>query len=134
MEDFAVNWLAILVASLSSFVVGALWYSPALAGKAWMKENNFTMEDLKGGNPVLMYGITLVLSFIIATNLAFFFGGKVDWIMGMAYGGLAGFGWASMAIATIYIFEYKSFKLWLIHAGYVTIQFVVMGGIIGAWH
>jgi hypothetical protein len=134
MEDFSVNWLAILVAAASSFVVGAVWYAPAVAGKAWMKENGFTMDDLKGGNPVVMFGLTFVLSFIIATNLAFFFGGKVDLVQGMLYGALAGFGWASMAVATIYIFERKSFRLWLIHAGYITIQFVVIGAILGAWH
>lgn len=134
MEDITVNWLAIVVAAISSFVVGALWYSPVVAGKAWMKENKFTMEDMKGGNPVLMYGLTFVLAFIIAVNLAFFFGGKVDVVWGMIYGALAGLGWASMAIGTIYIFERKSFRLWLIHAGYITIQFVVMGAILGAWH
>ena len=129
-----VNWLAVIAATLSSFVLGALWYSPALFGKAWMKENNFTMEDLKGGNMAAMYGLTFVLSFIIAVNLAFFFGGEVNLTMGMFYGGLAGFGWASMAIGTIYIFERKTFRLWLIHAGYITLQFIIMGAILGAWH
>lgn len=133
MEEFSVNWLAVVAAAISSFVVGAFWYSPAVIGKAWMKENKFTMEDMKGGNPVVMYGLTFVLSFIIAVNLAFFFGGKVDLVTGMAYGGLAGLGWASMALGTIYIFERKSFRLWLIHAGYITLQFVVMGAILGAW-
>lgn len=134
MEDFTVNWLAVLVAAISSFVVGAVWYSPVVVGKAWMKENNFKMEDLKGGNPVVMYGLTFVLAFIIATNLAFFLGGEAGLVMGMAYGGLAGLGWAAMAIGTIYIFERKSFRLWLIHAGYITVQFVAMGAILGAWH
>lgn len=128
-----VNWLAVIAATLSSFVLGALWYSPALLGKAWMKENNFTMEDLKGSNMVAMYGLTFVLSFVIATNLAFFFGGEVNLTEGMLYGGLAGFGWASMALGTIYIFERKTFRLWLIHAGYITLQFVIMGAILGAW-
>ncbi|MCF8364792.1 MAG: DUF1761 domain-containing protein [Bacteroidales bacterium] len=132
--ETSVNWLAILAAAISSFVVGALWYSPWLVGKAWMKENNFKMQDMKGGNPLLMYGLTFVLSFFIATNLAFFFGTEIDLKIGMVYGGLAGFGWASMALATIYIFERKTLRLWLIHAGYITIQFVVMGAILGAWH
>ncbi|MFP4469425.1 MAG: DUF1761 domain-containing protein [Bacteroidales bacterium] len=129
-----VNWLAVIAATLSSFVLGALWYSPALFGKAWMKENNFTIEDLKGSNMVAMYGLTFLLSFVIATNLAFFFGSEINLTMGMLYGGLAGFGWASMALGTIYIFERKTFRLWLIHAGYITLQFVIMGAILGAWH
>ena len=31
-----INWLAVLVAGISAFVVGGIWYSPALFGKAWM--------------------------------------------------------------------------------------------------
>ena len=33
--EFSFNWLAILAATLSAFVVGFLWYGPLL-GKAWM--------------------------------------------------------------------------------------------------
>ena len=44
--DFAsINWLAVLVAGISAFVVGGIWYSPGLFGKAWMKDNNFTEEN-----------------------------------------------------------------------------------------
>ena len=30
------NWLAVLVAALAYFAIGALWYAPPLFGKAWM--------------------------------------------------------------------------------------------------
>jgi hypothetical protein len=32
-----INWIAFVVAALSTLVVGFLWYGP-LFGKAWMKE------------------------------------------------------------------------------------------------
>ena len=38
----SVNWLAVLVAGISSFVVGGIWYSPNLFGKAWLKANNLS--------------------------------------------------------------------------------------------
>ena len=44
------NWIAVLAAGISAFVLGGVWYSPALFGKAWMKENNFTAEDIKSRN------------------------------------------------------------------------------------
>ena len=47
MELGTINWLAVLVAGVSSFVVGGIWYSPGLFGKAWMKDNNFTEEGIK---------------------------------------------------------------------------------------
>ena len=37
-----INWLAILVAAISAFVVGGIWYSPLMFGNAWMKDNNLT--------------------------------------------------------------------------------------------
>ncbi len=41
------NWLAIVVAALSTFLIGGLWYSPLLFGKQWMSENNFTEDELR---------------------------------------------------------------------------------------
>ncbi|HQU56998.1 MAG TPA: DUF1761 domain-containing protein, partial [Chitinophagaceae bacterium] len=42
-----INWLAVLVAGISSFVIGGIWYSPALFGNAWMKENNLSEEAVR---------------------------------------------------------------------------------------
>ena len=50
MDMSTINWLAVLVAGISSFVVGGIWYSPGLFGKAWMKDSNLTAEDIKKGN------------------------------------------------------------------------------------
>ena len=33
------NWLAVLVAAVSTFLIGGLWYSPAMFGRAWMSAN-----------------------------------------------------------------------------------------------
>ena len=62
MDDMIINHWAVLVAAVSDFVVGALWYSPILFYKGWMKENNFSEEDLKKGNPAVTYTITFRLA------------------------------------------------------------------------
>ena len=46
----AVNILAVLIAAVSSFLLGGLWYSPALFGKAWQREVGLTDEQLAKGN------------------------------------------------------------------------------------
>jgi hypothetical protein len=83
----------------SQFMLGALWYSPMLFYKAWMKENNFTGEDIKKNfNPAKTYGLTLLLSLIISYNLAFFLGDeKTDMAWGTAAGFLAGFGFLHLS-------------------------------------
>ena len=63
----SINWWAVLIAGISSFVVGGIWYSPGLFGKAWMKENNFTEEQIKnGGNKGKIFGATLIFSLVMA--------------------------------------------------------------------
>ena len=72
MEMGSINWLAILVAGISSFVVGGIWYSPGLFGKAWMKDNNLTEDDVKRGNKGKIFGWTLIFSLLMAANLGMF--------------------------------------------------------------
>jgi hypothetical protein len=128
------NWLAIIAAALATFILGGLWYSPVMFGKAWQKENNLLDEELKKGNMPKIFGLSFVWSFIMSFNLAMFLNYKtttVSW--GVTSGFLAGFGWVAMAIFIIGLFERKSTKYMLINAGYMIISFIIMGLIIGAW-
>lgn len=134
MDISTLNWFAVVTAALSNFLIGGLWYSPVLFGKVWMKENNFKDEDLKTGNMPKILSLTFLFSIVMAFNLAMFLndaGTTASW--GAIAGFLAGFGWVAMSIFTIGQFEQKSTKYMLIHGGYVTISFVVMGLIIGLW-
>ena len=61
----AFNWWAVLVAALAGYALGALWYSPLLFGKTWMKLEGFKEEDLQTGWIKAMI-ITLVTTFFTA--------------------------------------------------------------------
>ena len=129
----SINYLSVIVAALSSFVVGMLWYGPVLFGKAWMAENGFSDEDVQGGNMLRTYGTAFVLGLIIAFNLDMFLGADATFTWGLTAGALAGIGWVAASIGTMYLFEKKSLKLFLINGGYHAVNFTVMGGILGAW-
>ena len=133
MDLSSLNLFAILVAALTSFVIGGLWYSPILFGKAWMEENGFA-EDDKPGNMGMIFGTTFVLSLIISFNLAAFLGSEATFTWGLTAGALAGIGWVAAAIGILYLFERKSMRLFLINAGYHAVTFTIMGGILGLWH
>src|SRR4051812_47000535 len=45
-----ISWLAVVVGAVASFLLGGLWYSPVLFGKAWQRETGLTDEQLKSGN------------------------------------------------------------------------------------
>ena len=134
MDISTLNWLAVIVAALSNFLIGGLWYSPLLFGKIWMKENNITEEDLKKGNMVKIFGFTFLFSIIMAFNLGMFLNDvKTTVTWGAIAGFLAGFGWVTMSLFIIGQFERKSTKYMLIHGGYITLSFIIMGLIIGVW-
>lgn len=127
------NYIAIIVASLSTFLIGGLWYSPVVFGKAWMKENGFTEEGMKNASMVKIFGLAFVLAVISAVNLAMFLGPESDPAMGALWGFAAGFGWVATFVGTHYLFERKSFRLFLINAGYSVVALTVMGVILAAW-
>jgi hypothetical protein len=133
MENFTPNYWAIIVSALSTFLIGGLWYSPAVFGKAWMKENGFTEEDMKKGSMGKIFGLAFFLALISAMNLAMFMGPEDDPAMGALWGFLAGFGWVATFVGTHYLFERKSFKLFIINAGYSIVALTVMGVILAAW-
>jgi membrane-associated HD superfamily phosphohydrolase len=134
MEAVSINHLAVIVAALSDFVIGALWYSPLLFVKVWMRETGLTEAKMSKDNPIIKYGLTLVFSLVITYNLAFFLGDPAmkfsDYVL---YSALAGFGWASMAVGILSLFEMRGWRLMLINWGYVTIAFVTKGVILGLW-
>lgn len=131
MEEMSINWLAVVVATLSTFAIGAIWYGP-IFGKAWMKENGFTEEELKKANMGKLYGTAFVLELIMTINLAFFLHG-LSIGEGALYGFFTGFGWVAMAIGVNYLFSRKSIKLWFIDAFYFVVSFTLMGVILTAW-
>jgi hypothetical protein len=129
-----VNYFAVLAAALSTFILGGLWYSPLLFGKAWMRSNNFTDTDVQTFSKARMFGWSIVFSLVMALNLAMFLAAPdttASW--GATAGALAGLGWVAMSIAIIGLFENRSWSYIGINGGYVTIAFTIMGLIIGAW-
>ena len=134
MDFSQINYLAVLVAALSTFIIGGLWYSPMLFGKPWMRANNFTDADLQTFSKARMFGWSFVFSLVMALNLAMFLADdRTNTIWGMTAGALTGLGWVAMAVAIIGVFENKSWAYILINGGYMTVAFTLMGAIIGAW-
>lgn len=133
MDPSQINYLAVLVASLSTFFIGFLWYAPFFLGNIWMKEAGLTDEKIKQSNMFRTFGLSFILALIICFNLAAFLGTDAGLANGMLYGGLAGIGWVAASLGTLYLFESRSLKLFLINAGYQAITYIVAGGIIGVW-
>ena len=128
----AINWLAVFAAAVSGLVLGGVWYG-ALFGNAWLKAAGLTREHAMGGNKALMFGGTFVLSLIAAATFAMFLGPDVNATTGTLYGLCAGLCWVAASYGISYLFERRPLALWLINGGYHTVQFTLIGLILGAW-
>lgn len=133
MDMSTINHLAVFTAAISSFVLGGLWYGPVF-GKAWMQETGLTAETLAKANQAKIYGLAFVWTLLMSYNLAMMLNdpaiGLNEAIM---YGSLTGFGFITMGMFVVGLFERRSTKLMLINGGFQTLSMTVIGAILGAW-
>ncbi|TFD49118.1 DUF1761 domain-containing protein [Cryobacterium frigoriphilum] len=126
--DVSINWLAVLIAALSNFSIGALWYSTLFA-KSWQREAGVTDEQLQTG-AFRIFGAAFALAFVMAASLAAFIGDG-----GLGFGVFAGITTGTTFVAAAfgvnYLFERRSLTLFYINGSYSLVSFTVMGTIIG---
>ena len=125
------NLWAVLLATVSSFLLGGLWYSPMLFGRIWNRENG---GPTHAGHPAKVFGISFVFSLVAAVAFAAWLGPNPPLETAIKAGALAGFGFVAASFGINYQFAQRSFKLWLIDGGYHTVQFILFGLILGLWH
>ncbi|GAA61349.1 hypothetical protein P20652_3226 [Pseudoalteromonas sp. BSi20652] len=128
-----VDYFAILVAALSSFMLGGVWYSKVLFKNAWLESIGLTEQDLQSANPKLIFGGSLFLVFVAALMLSLFLGKNSDIGEGIGTGFVIGLFWVSSSLGLSYIFEQRPVKLFLINGGYHILQFSLMGLILAMW-
>jgi hypothetical protein len=127
------NVFAVLVAALATFVLGGLWYSPVLFGKAWQQESGVTDEQMRTSNKAMVFSVAFLLSLVATVVFALFLGPRPPVSLGLGAGFSAGLCWVAASFGINYLFEQRSFKLWLINAGYHTLQFTIIGLILALW-
>lgn len=125
------NVYAVLLAAVSSFLLGGLWYSPVLFGRAWNRGNG---GQVPPGHPGKVFGVAFVFSLLAAFAFAWLLGPQPELRKALLCGAAAGFGLVAASFGINYQFAQRSFKLWLIDGGYHTAQFLLFGLILGLWH
>ena len=154
------NYLAILVAAVVPIILGFIWYNPKVFGTAWMRAAEMTEEKMKGANMAVIFGVSLLLSALLAfftiflvvhetgvygmtegqlegtTTQAFMeeWAGKYrSFKHGALHGAMAGIFMALPIIGINALFERKSWKYIFINAGYWIVTLAIMGSIISGW-
>ena len=129
----SVNYLAVLTAALSTFVIGGLWYSPMLFQGVWMRANHFTEKDLPPQGMGKVFGLAFVFALVMAFNLAMFLNAPDTTMAWGATAGALSAIWVGLGIGTVALFERRPAMYTVINGGYWLVSFIVMGAILGAW-
>jgi hypothetical protein len=137
--DVQINTWAVILAALSSMVVGSLWYMPASFGKAWMKLSGVKPDSSKmtSGQMAWMYGSVFVASLVTAYVLA-----HVTWLANQFFNDgfltdalqTAFWLWLGFTAARLYthdVFESRRKKLTILNAAHELTTVLVMALIIG---
>ena len=144
------NYLAIFVASLSSFVIGALWFGPKTFYPVWIRSMGREVPteriEMKAGETALMFGGTYVAALVQVATLALILslasgaGVAMTPLDGALFGLLFSTGLGAFGSLSHRMFGqadhkvYRSLRVWIIEVGQDVVALTVAGAILAAWH
>ena len=141
MPQVPINYVAVLVAAVSSIVLGFIWYGP-LFGKKWMELSGMTQERIEaakaggmGKNYAITFAGALVMSYVLAHSLVF--ASTYLNVSGVSAGLMAGFwSWlgfiAPVTLGTV-LWDGKPWVLWILNNAYQLLLLLLMGVILALW-
>lgn len=138
--DLHINWLAVALATLSTMVVGTIWYLPRVFGNRWQALTG--VDPNKPKSRVAAYGGSFIASAITATVLAGAVyvasetvftqaGGTPFLAAALLTAALLWAGFTATRILVHELFESRPIAIWLITAAYELVTVLVMAVIIG---
>lgn len=134
-----INFLAVVAASVATFLVGALWYSPILFGKLWMKAHGYTSEQLKEmqktAAPAYLTSFVcyLFMAVVFSVLLSYVYPETSSAAKGLQLGFLLWLGFAATIGLTANMFSDKPLSTYLIDVAYQLVYLLIMGAILGGW-
>ncbi len=131
-----INWIAVLVAAVAYFALGAIWYSKLLFAGKWIIYTKVDVNDpnAKKGMGMLML-MSFVVMFITSTGLAILVS-KLEltgWMNGLKLGALTGICFGGAAICISYIYEKRPMGLHFINGAYTLAGNIIAAIILCVW-
>jgi len=128
------NYMAVFVAAVAYWLLGALWYG-VLFSKPWMALENMTIEQAQSFNPVIPYIVSFLLELLIAYSVAqlCLWRNANTAGRGASVGVLVWIGFVGPIAFMSYMFEMRPKTLFAINEFYPLAGLVLMGAILGAW-
>jgi Protein of unknown function (DUF1761) len=139
MPDPTINLIPVVLAGVINMVIGALWYSPYVIGKLWLRSMGKTEEEIKkgfsGSAMGLVYVVNTIASLLFAYILAHII--KFASLNTFTQGANAGFWiWLGFVVTTVipgYMYEGRPKILYFLFIIYQLFSIVLMGGLLAMW-
>ena len=131
MPFAGINYLAVLVAAIAGFALGAGWYGAL--GKQWMAAAKVTRADLSTSKTVFLIAAIcqLVMAFLLAGVMGHL--GRVDVAGGLTIAFFLWLGFVATSMTVNHRFQGKGWALTAIDGGHWLAVLLVQGAIIGAF-
>ena len=126
-----INFYAVFTATLLSFAIGGLWYSPLLFGRIWLKELKLGAEGIKQKPRVFI--LSFVFSLATALIIANLLGPQPKLVNAVVTSATIG-SIVLFSLGITYQFSNKTLRHLLIDGGYHIVIFTMFGLILGSWH
>jgi len=133
-----INYWAVLLATISSMVVGSVWYTPRVFGNYWMKQAGITPSG-DARDAIRPIAITVVVSFITAWVLAGavfisweFYGGSFL-VNSLVTGFILWAGFTAARFITHDAFDKRTAGLTALNCAHELVTILIMALIIGVW-
>lgn len=129
-----VNLIAVLLATVSSFAVGAVWYSWGMFGKKWAKLEGLKKTDLESSQGMTKTYVKTGLGSLIAASTLYMLMESTNTegvIEGLIFGFILGTAFRFTAHVMHDSFARRSDELTRINGFYDILQLMVMGAILG---
>jgi hypothetical protein len=128
LYDVPINYLAVFIAALVYFILGAIWYAPFAFGHRWYKHEQGKIEEHKISHQIGSYFCEFLLDLIIAFVLAFFieFSQAEDYIDGFIVALWIWVGFVATTHFSAVLWSRKSVKSFFIHATFILIGLLLM--------
>lgn len=130
------NWLAVFVAALAYFALGALWFSKALFAGRWVQYHGIDVSNADASSGMARIMTTAFVLMLLATiGLAVLVErlGLHQAISGIKLGLFTGFLFSFAAISITYLFIKKPMGLHLIDGLYHVVGQVIAAVILCIW-
>jgi hypothetical protein len=124
-----INFWAVLVAVIASAILGALWYSPVLFLRPWVRAAGREPQQTPA-----VYAVTFLSAVLGALVLAFLLGPRPSLLLALHHGLVVGVCFAAASLGLNYAFAGRGLTLWLIDGGFHIVRFIVFGLVLGLWH